>query len=93
MHGGTEAFTAVPLALVIAEHHGPSASTVTASHSPRSRLLSRTGLWWGLESSIDDLLACCRKRPDVQAPIKAEISTVAEQGRPKRGKGSDHSLF
>jgi len=31
-------------------------------------------LWWGLESTIDDLLAYCRNAPEVQQLIRARIS-------------------
>lgn len=39
-------------------------------------------LWQGLESSIDDLLIYCRKRPDVQALIRGEVGASLPQGRP-----------
>jgi hypothetical protein len=37
-------------------------------------------LWHGLESSIDDLLAYCRKRPDVQALIRGEVAALPAHG-------------
>lgn len=36
-------------------------------------------LWWGLESTIDDLLYFCRKYPEVQQLIRAEVEP--ERGR------------
>jgi hypothetical protein len=37
-------------------------------------------LWWGLESTVDDLLSFCKKRPDVQRLIRGEVAKVAAHG-------------
>lgn len=34
-------------------------------------------LWWGLESSIDDLLNYCRAEPDVQVLIRGAVAAAA----------------
>jgi hypothetical protein len=45
-------------------------------------------LWWGLESTIDDLLAYCRNAPEVQQMIRARISPVANVGAPAGNKNA-----
>lgn len=50
-------------------------------------------LWQGLESSVDDLLAFCRKSPDTQAMIREAVSgqpTHADAGA-KGGRGNKAS--
>lgn len=42
-------------------------------------------LWWGLESSIDDLLNYCRAEPDVQALIRGAVEAAGPVGRPDAG--------
>lgn len=37
-------------------------------------------LWWGLEATVDDLIAYCRNAPDVQAMIRGELAAVAKHG-------------
>lgn len=43
-------------------------------------------LWHGLESSIDDLLIYCRKRPDVQALIRGEVGAITAQVHDDKGR-------
>ena len=83
MHGGEQAFSLVPLAIkkVIAEKqwqyhadkHGKSFTSFEAFVTHR--------LWQGLESTIEDLRAFCRKAPDVDRLI---LETI-EPGREHRG--------
>lgn len=47
-------------------------------------------LWWGLESSIEELIAYCRNAPDVQQLIREQVSaasTRSEAGA-KGGRGN-----
>jgi hypothetical protein len=46
-------------------------------------------LWWGLESSIDDLLSYCRKAEEVQKLIREQISPIAAHGDYGRGRPKD----
>lgn len=85
-HGGVHAFELVPLALkkVIVEkqwrdrcdRHGKKFASFEAFVTHR--------LWQGLECTIDDLRAYCRKAPDV-------IKLVLEAMEPGREWGGDRS--
>lgn len=46
-------------------------------------------LWQGLDSTVDDLLAFCRKSPDTQALIREAVSAAGHVGRPEAGKGNN----
>lgn len=37
-------------------------------------------LWWGLESTVDDLIAYCRNAPDVQQLIREQVSAAGKHG-------------
>lgn len=37
-------------------------------------------LWWGLESSIEDLIGFCKKRPDVQQLIREQVGAAGAHG-------------
>ena len=37
-------------------------------------------LWQGLETTMDELLLICRKRPDVQTALRAEIEPISANG-------------
>jgi hypothetical protein len=47
-------------------------------------------LWQGLESSVDDLLAFCRKSPDTQALIREAVSAGPANGEVGNGRSSDN---
>jgi hypothetical protein len=49
-------------------------------------------LWWGLESSIDDLLSYCRKAEEVQKLIREQISPIAAHGEYGRGRPKDRGV-
>ena len=42
-------------------------------------------LWWGLESSIDDLMSYCRNYPDVQKLIRGEVGKLKARPGPTPG--------
>jgi hypothetical protein len=94
MHGGEEAFAVVPraLELVIAERQWAGRTDRDGKPFVSFEAFVAHRLWWGLESSVDDLLAFCRKRPDVQAMIKAEIGAVGQHGGDRKEQGSNTTL-
>lgn len=46
-------------------------------------------LWQGLESTIEDMLSYCRREPEVQTLIRAEVEAVPAHGEVGRGRGSN----
>jgi hypothetical protein len=85
--GGETAFSVVPIGLarVIRERLWEQCTDKQGAPFQSFEAFAAHKLWWGLESSIDDLLAYCRKTPDVQALIRREIGAVEEQPRDERG--------
>jgi hypothetical protein len=70
----------VTLGLVIKQNLWRGCLDKKGQPFPTFEAFANYKLWWGLESSIDDLLAFCRKAPDVQALIRAEVGAVAAHG-------------
>ncbi len=86
-HGGTQAFEIVPLALkkVITERQWRDRKDKHGNVFTSFEAFVTSPLWHGLESSIDDLRAFCRKRPDIVDLILAEM----EPEREHRGSTKD----
>jgi hypothetical protein len=82
-HGGTQAFDLVPLALkkVILEKQWQSRRDKQGNSFSNFEAFVTHKLWWGLETTIDDLRVFCRKRPEVQILILEAM----EPGRESRG--------
>lgn len=81
--GGERAFMAVPAALanVIRERQWEGRTDQQGRPFRSFEEFVAYKLWFGLESTIDDLLAYCRKREDVQQLIKGEVGPAEIQGR------------
>lgn len=92
MDGGEKAFDIVPtiLAKVIEERLWESRPDKDGVPFRSFEAFSTHRLWQGLESSIDDLLAYCRKHPEVQRLIKAEVDQpdTPEEAGAKGGRGN-----
>jgi len=80
--GGEKAFDLVPLTLVNVLKERQWADKVDKNGEPFQSFESFVAhkLWWGLESSIDELLAYCRKHEEAQRLIKAEIQPLPAHG-------------
>ena len=46
-------------------------------------------LWWGLETSIDELRVYCRKRPDVDQLLMREVGVLPAHGEIGNGRGDN----
>lgn len=46
-------------------------------------------LWWGLESTVDDLIAYCRNAPEVQQQIRLEMGKLPAHGEIGGGHSRD----
>src|SRR5262245_24388514 len=70
-HGGTQAFDLVPMALekVIREQQWKERKDKDGKLFESFESFVTHRLWQGLESSIDDLNAFCRKHPEIQRSI------------------------
>src|SRR5262245_7372709 len=86
--GGEKAFDLVPytLANVIKERQWAKKPDKDGALFQSFEAFVAHKLWWGLESSIDDILAYCRKRPDVQQLIKGELGPLATQGGDRKSE-------
>jgi hypothetical protein len=90
--GGERAFDLVPTALanVITEKQWQKQKDKSGNPFSSFESFVAHELWWGLESSIDDLLAYCRKRDDVQRLIKGEVGAAAKHGVNQHSGGGDN---
>jgi hypothetical protein len=86
MDGGEKAFEIVPTILSKVIRNRLWAERTDKNGTPfRSfEAFAACPRWRGLESSIDDLLAYCRKREDVQKLIKSEVDPPRECRRPTK---------
>lgn len=95
-HGGTQAFEIVPLALakVINEQQWRKRKDKRGNEFASFEAFVISPLWHGLESTIDDLCAFCRKRPDVRKLILEEMEPGREHGGDRRSEdqGSNPTL-
>lgn len=80
--GGEKAFDLVPtvLANVIKEKRWADKTDKDGKPFASFEAFVSHKLWYGLESSIDDLLAYCRKHREVQKLILDEVQPVAGHG-------------
>jgi hypothetical protein len=80
--GGEKAFDLVPytLANVIKERQWAGKHDKHGVPFQSFEAFVTHKLWHGLESSIDDLLVYCRKRPEVERLIRAELPALTEHG-------------
>jgi hypothetical protein len=98
-HGGTELFDVAPniLRTVLRRRIWADRRDRQGVPFPTFESFVTSKLWWGLQSTVPDLLAFCRKAPDVQAMIRAEVEpakthaeagakggATAGRGRPKK---------
>jgi hypothetical protein len=83
-HGGTQAFEIVPLALkkIIAEEQWRSRKDKHGKEFKSFEAFATHRLWQGLETTLQDLQAFCRKRKDVE-------KMVLEAMEPGRLDGGD----
>jgi len=80
--GGERAFDLVPMTLanVINERQWADQPDQDGNPFTSFEKFVTHKLWWGLESTIDDLRAFCRKRPDVVRLILAEVDQLPAHG-------------
>ena len=83
-HGGEQAFNLVPFALerVIREELWRERADAQGKPFTSFEAFIAHRLWHGLETTVDDLRAFCRKRPDVVALIDGVMTPLATVGRP-----------
>jgi hypothetical protein len=88
--GGQKAFDLVPTTLknVINERQWAEHKDKNGKPFQSFEAFVSHRLWQGLESSIDDLLAYCRKRPDVQQLIRGAVGALAEHGVNQHSDGA-----
>src|SRR5215831_15263297 len=74
-HGGKQAFSLVPMALgkVISEKQWQAHRDKQGNQFPTFEAFVVHPLWWGLETTIAELEAFCRKRPDIRSLILQEM--------------------
>src|SRR5262245_57688216 len=86
MHGGTQAFDLVPLALkkVIVEKQWRNRKDKNGNAFPSFESFVTHKRWQGLESTIDDLRIFCRKQPKIVRLILNAMDPEREQGRPTK---------
>lgn len=95
MHRGAQAFSLIPAALkkVVVEKQWRDRKDKHGKLFLSFEAFITHPLWQGLESSIADLRVYCRKQPDIERLILAEIepgATLAEAGA-KGGRGKKAS--
>lgn len=91
--GGGKAFDIVPdlLAVVIKERRWEGRRDLHGNPFTSFEAFAAHPLWQGLECTIDDLKAFCRKREDVQRLILGEVEPEPEKkAGPGRGKTGDN---
>jgi hypothetical protein len=90
--GGEKAFDLVPSTLknVINERQWAEQKDKNGKLFQSFETFVSHRLWQGLESSIDDLLAYCRKRPDVQLLIRGAVGALAEHGGGRTSEQGDN---
>lgn len=86
MHGGTQAFDLVPLALkkVVTERQWQQRQDKNGNAFLSFEAFVTHQRWQGLESTIDDLRVFCRKNPEVVRLILNAMEPEREQGRPTK---------
>jgi hypothetical protein len=99
MHGGTEAFNLVPKAIrkIITEKQWQSRLDRNGKPFTSFEAFVTHKLWWGLESSIDDLCVFCHKTPEIEQLVLAEMDPGREHRRPTKeeqdNKGSNTTFI
>lgn len=86
--GGGKAFDLVPklLSRVIEERQWQNHTDKHGEPFKSFEAFARHPYWQGLEASIDDLRAYCRKHPDVSRLIDAEVDPLAKDGGDRRSR-------